>query len=47
MKKLFALIMAGLFIFLSCASNQNLSEEDKQKYKEWEMRRMRQNAGRR
>ncbi len=47
MKKLIALIMAALFFLLSCASNQNLSEEDQQKYKEWEMRRMRQNAGRR
>jgi hypothetical protein len=47
MKKLLALIMAGLFFLLSCASSQNLSEEDKQKYKEWEMRRMRQNTGRR
>jgi hypothetical protein len=47
MKKFIALLMAGVFILLSCASNQNLTEEERQKYEEWEMRRMRQNAGRR
>jgi hypothetical protein len=47
MKKLIALIMAGSFFLLSCSYNQNLSEEEKQKYREWEERRMRQNAGRR
>jgi hypothetical protein len=47
MKKIIALLLAGLLFLLGCASDQNLSEEDSQKYKEWEMRRMRQNAGRR
>jgi len=39
--------MAGLLFLLGCAANQNLTEEEKAKYKEWEMRRERQNAGRR
>ena len=47
MKKFIALMMAGLLFLLSCAANQNLTEEEKAKYKEWEMRRERQNAGRR
>ena len=43
MKKLIALLMAGLLFLLGCAANQNLTEEEKAKYKEWEMRRMRDN----
>ena len=34
-------------IIAQIQKQQNLSEEDSKKYKEWEMRRMRQNAGRR
>jgi hypothetical protein len=43
MKKLIAFLMAGLFFLLSCSYNENLTEEEKAKYKEWEMRRMRDN----
>ena len=43
MKKLIAFLMAGLFFLLSCAYNENLTEKDKAKYKEWEMRRERDN----
>jgi len=47
MKKFIALMIAGLLFLLSCTANQNLTEEEKTKYREWEMRRERQNAGRR
>jgi len=33
MKKLIALLIAGITLILSCAQNQNLTEEEKEKYR--------------
>jgi len=33
MKKILALVMAGFFLFLSCAHQKDLSEEEKEKYR--------------
>jgi hypothetical protein len=33
MKKLIALIIAGIILILSCAQNQNLTEEEKEEYR--------------
>jgi hypothetical protein len=33
MKKIIALILAGMFLVLSCANQKNLSEEEKEKYR--------------
>jgi len=33
MKKIIALILAGMFFLLSCAHQDNLSDEEKEKYR--------------
>jgi PBP1b-binding outer membrane lipoprotein LpoB len=33
MKKLILLIIAGIMLILSCAQNQNLTEEEREKYR--------------
>jgi hypothetical protein len=33
MKKLIVLIIAGIMLILSCAQNQNLTEEEREKYR--------------
>jgi len=42
MKKIIALILAGMFLVLSCAHQDNLSDEEKEKYRK---ARQRYNAG--
>ncbi len=44
MKKIIALILAGMFLVLSCANQKNLSEEEKEKYRK---ARQRYDAGQR
>ena len=34
MKKIIALVLAATIFLLSCAHNENLTEEEKQKYRE-------------
>ena len=34
MKKIFALVLAGTIFLLSCAHNENLTEEERQKYRD-------------
>ena len=38
MKKCITLIAAVIFVFFSCAQNQNLSEEETEKYRKYRMR---------
>jgi len=44
MKKIIALILAGMFLVLSCAHQKNLSEEEKEKFRK---ARQRYDAGQR
>jgi len=44
MKKIIALILAGMFFLLSCAHQDNLSDEEKEKYRK---ARQRYDAGQR